>query len=129
MPFYAVGEATAAALAVIAQDCDSPLSPKDIRGGSESGTGEQLAHFILRDLSDMSSRKLLHLAGDKTLDTLPHILLEAGSIELDRLQVYRTEPSPRLDAVLAHIIREGQSGNGTHVLLQSECDDLKWIVR
>lgn len=68
-------------------------SPRDIRGGSETGTAERLAEFILKDLpSDATSRKLLYLTGDKNRDTLPRIL-ESGGVELDSLQVYATQGS------------------------------------
>ncbi|OBZ74927.1 Uroporphyrinogen-III synthase [Grifola frondosa] len=64
-----------------------------IFGGSESGTSERLAQFILRDLRATSgSKKLLYLTGDKNRDTLPNIL-KAGGLELQPLQVYETQGS------------------------------------
>ncbi|KAG2133808.1 tetrapyrrole biosynthesis, uroporphyrinogen III synthase [Suillus bovinus] len=92
VPFYAVGEATSVALRDLSDKI--PLyAPRDIRGGSETGTAERLARFILKDLpSDGTSRKLLYLTGDKNRDTLPKILESAG-VALDPLQVYATQGS------------------------------------
>ncbi|OAX33113.1 tetrapyrrole biosynthesis, uroporphyrinogen III synthase [Rhizopogon vinicolor AM-OR11-026] len=92
VPFYAVGEATSTALRDLCET--TPMySPRDIRGGSDTGTAERLAGFILKDLpSDGTSRKLLYLTGDKNRDTLPRIL-ESGGVELDSLQVYATQGS------------------------------------
>jgi uroporphyrinogen-III synthase len=92
VPFYVVGEATSAALRDICEKI--PLyTSRDIRGGSETGTAERLAGFILKDLpSDGTSRKLLYLTGDKNRDTLPKILESAG-VALDPLQVYATQGS------------------------------------
>lgn len=92
VPFYAVGDATSVALRDLSEKI--PLyAPRDIRGGSETGTAERLAGFILKDLpSDETSRKLLYLTGDKNRDTLPRILESAG-VALDPLQVYATQGS------------------------------------
>ncbi|KAG1767377.1 tetrapyrrole biosynthesis, uroporphyrinogen III synthase [Suillus placidus] len=92
VPFYAVGEATSVALRDLCEKI--PLySPRDIRGGSETGTAERLAGFIIKDLpSDEASRKLLYLTGDKNRDTLPRVLESAG-VALDPLQVYATQGS------------------------------------
>jgi uroporphyrinogen-III synthase len=92
VPFYVVGEATSIALRDL---CEKTLacSPRDIRGGSETGTAERLAGFILKDIpSDGISRKLLYLTGDKNRDTLPRIL-GSGGVALDCLQVYATQGS------------------------------------
>ncbi|KAI4526271.1 tetrapyrrole biosynthesis, uroporphyrinogen III synthase [Schizophyllum commune Loenen D] len=103
-PFYAVGRATAVALRAIA---DSPAAPRDIRG-EESGTGEQLARFIVDDVRNGNAERdhparLLYLTGDKNRDTVPSILTEAG-ISLEPLQVYGTCGAPdfeqRLDEAL-----------------------------
>ncbi|KAG1731016.1 tetrapyrrole biosynthesis, uroporphyrinogen III synthase [Suillus lakei] len=92
VPFYAVGEATSVALRDLCEKI--PLySPRDIRGGSETGTAERLAGFIIKDLpSDGASRKLLYLTGDKNRDTLPRVLESAG-VAIDPLQVYATRGS------------------------------------
>ncbi|GJE95575.1 tetrapyrrole biosynthesis uroporphyrinogen III synthase [Phanerochaete sordida] len=94
VPFYAVGEATATALRDIREATGgSPLAPKDVRGGAESGTSEKLAHFILQDLPPSDSpRRLLYLTGDKNRDVLPGILRDGG-VELQSLQVYATQGS------------------------------------
>ena len=93
VPFYVVGDATATALADIRHDYGSPLSPIDIRGGSESNTSERLAHFILKDLSSPCEvKKLLYLTGDKNWHTLRNILIPR-SIDLHSLKVYETQGS------------------------------------
>lgn len=92
VPFYAVGETTSAALRNLCEKI-SLYTPRDIRGGSDTGTAERLAGFILNDLpSDGTGRKLLYLTGDKNRDTLPKILESAG-VALDPLQVYATQGS------------------------------------
>lgn len=112
VPFYAVGEATSLALRDLSEK--TPLyTPRDIRGGSETGTAERLAGFILKDLpSDGTSRKLLYLTGDKNRDTLPRIL-ESASVALDTLQVYATQGSSMfphdLSLALERIKEEGLS--------------------
>ncbi|KAG2078565.1 tetrapyrrole biosynthesis, uroporphyrinogen III synthase [Suillus decipiens] len=112
VPFYAVGEATSAALRNLCEKI--PLyTPRDIRGGSEMGTAERLAGFILKDLSsDGESRKLLYLTGDKNRDTLPKILESAG-VALDPLQVYTTQGSSMfphdLSLALERVKEEGLS--------------------
>jgi len=92
VPFYAVGEATSDALRHLCEE-GIAYSPRDIRGGSETGTAERLAEFILKDISpDGTGMKLLYLTGDKNRDTLPRIL-ESGGVALDSLQVYATQGS------------------------------------
>lgn len=112
VPFYVVGEATSVALRDLCEKI--PLySPRDIRGGSETGTAERLAGFILDDLpSGGTSRKLLYLTGDKNRDTLPRIL-ESSGVALDPLQVYATQGSSmfsqELSLALERIKGEGLS--------------------
>lgn len=112
VPFYAVGEATSVALRDLSEKI--PLyAPRDIRGGSETGTAERLAGFILNDLSsDGTSRRLLYLTGDKNRDTLPRILESAG-VALDPLQVYATQGSSMfphdLSLALECVKEEGSS--------------------
>ncbi|KAG1750409.1 tetrapyrrole biosynthesis, uroporphyrinogen III synthase [Suillus paluster] len=92
VPFYAVGEASSDALRDLCEKT-SPYSPKDIRGGSETGTAERLADSYLRIFLRVgTSRRLLYLTGDKNRDTLPRIL-ESGGVALDPLQVYATQGS------------------------------------
>ncbi|KAL1749107.1 tetrapyrrole biosynthesis, uroporphyrinogen III synthase [Schizophyllum fasciatum] len=92
-PFYAVGRATARTLRDVP---DTPATPRDVRG-EESGTGEQLARFIVEDAGTDIERKrpphFLYLTGDKNRDTVPHILAEAG-ISFEPLQVYGTSGIP-----------------------------------
>ena len=79
LPFYAVGNATAKSLRSM-RDLfgDTVLVPKDIRGGSESGTGDRLARFILDNIPRTGTKKLLYLTGDKNKDTIPCILIDYG---------------------------------------------------
>ncbi|KAJ7727316.1 tetrapyrrole biosynthesis, uroporphyrinogen III synthase [Mycena maculata] len=94
-PFYVVGKSTASVLnAIGSAHPHSRFAPTDIRGES-SGTSEQLARFILKDLESTDTprrRPLLYLTGDKNRDTLPGIL-RGGNIQLDPLQVYQTQGS------------------------------------
>ncbi|KII83671.1 hypothetical protein PLICRDRAFT_119223 [Plicaturopsis crispa FD-325 SS-3] len=91
VPFYVVGPSTASAVADIGAVYGSPLAPRIIRGGQETGTSERLAHYILNDISGSDSQaRMLYLTGDKNRDTLPTILRDGG-VELDALQVYGTQ--------------------------------------
>ncbi|KAF5353240.1 hypothetical protein D9756_007891 [Leucocoprinus leucothites] len=96
VPFYVVGKGTAAALEEFRELCleSGVNSTLDIRG-QETGTGEQLAHFILEDIrGDRDSNNLLYLTGDKNRDTVSKILsseeAKASNITLHTLQVYET---------------------------------------
>ncbi|KAI0092390.1 tetrapyrrole biosynthesis, uroporphyrinogen III synthase [Irpex rosettiformis] len=96
LPFYVVGQATATSLEEINKVAGKTmLAPRNILGGSETGTGEKLAHFILEDLKPHTPAlehpvKLLYLTGDKNRDVLPNIL-RGGGIDLQPLQVYQTQ--------------------------------------
>ncbi|KAG6335080.1 hypothetical protein ID866_4008 [Astraeus odoratus] len=96
VPFYVVGEATASAAAELRTRLPSRFVSYDIRGGSQSGTAQELAHFILNDLpagrDESPPRALLYLTGDKNRDTLPNILT-SQDIVLHTLQVYATQGS------------------------------------
>ncbi|RPD53618.1 tetrapyrrole biosynthesis, uroporphyrinogen III synthase [Lentinus tigrinus ALCF2SS1-6] len=125
IPFYTVGQATASALSAIHDAFpSSPYTPKDIRGATESGNSEKLAHFIVADLSSAPSgskgRRLLYLTGDKNRDTLPSILKDAG-IELDNLQVYATQGSSRFEDDLMNALEGVQA-------LDADYDEHWWIV-
>ncbi|KZT00365.1 tetrapyrrole biosynthesis uroporphyrinogen III synthase [Laetiporus sulphureus 93-53] len=133
VPFYVVGEATARALRDIREIVgEYPYVPKDIRGASESGTGEKLARFILRDLGEKAKgARLLYLTGDKNRDTLPRILGEAG-VTLGAIQVYETRGSSKFEADLKEAMHEVRSGGKVSELeqkaLHSESTDRWWIV-
>ena len=113
MPFYAIGEATASAAAELRAALPSRLVPGDTRGQAQSGTAEQLAHFISSNISPRTDgsavRKLLYLTGDKNRDTLPNILASAGVV-LDVLQVYATHSSPSFPHDLKDAIENVQAG-------------------
>ncbi|KAI8992799.1 tetrapyrrole biosynthesis uroporphyrinogen III synthase [Trametes punicea] len=121
IPFYAVGAATASALSAIGVAYPtSPYAPRDIRGGTESGTAEKLAHFILDDLARTPSaenRTLLYLTGDKNRDTLPKIL-GGGGVNLDSLQVYATQGSSKFEQDLKEALGE----------MAPDVDEYWWIV-
>lgn len=111
VPFYVVGEATAKSLADVQEAIRDYFSPKDIRGASESGTSERLAHFILKDLASMAgSKKLLYLTGDKNRDTLPKILNDGG-FTLEAVQVYATQGSATFASDLDRAIRSAPPGD------------------
>lgn len=104
IPFYVVGEATAAALAAIGETFGhGTWTPKDIRGGSQTGKSESLARFILDDLPEREGKALLYLTGDKNRDTLPKILAE-GQVSLRNLKVYETQGSSSFESDLEKTI-------------------------
>ncbi len=110
VPFYAVGAATASALSSIHDACPaSRYVPHDIRGGANAGTAEKLAHFIVSDLPEGGSRRLLYLTGDKNRDTLPSILGEA-EIDQESLQVYATQGSSSFEEDLARVLEADAPG-------------------
>lgn len=94
VPFYVVGDATAAAASQIhtAFPSMAHLAPAahQVRGGAEAGTAERLAGFILGE--DCEGRRLLYLTGDKNRETLPE-MLTAGGVALETLEVYGTTGS------------------------------------
>ncbi|EJU00182.1 tetrapyrrole biosynthesis [Dacryopinax primogenitus] len=72
IPFYAVGRNTAEQMRSMTQVLGLPpcLCPGHIIGDESTGTGEKLAHFIVRDMakrgdSQNPHRSLLFLTGDK----------------------------------------------------------------
>lgn len=90
-PFYVVGEATAAAL-IGETFGQGTLAPRIIRGGSQTGTSERLARYVLHNLPSKEGMKLLYLTGDKNSDTLSEIIHQGGG-ELDYIKVYETQGS------------------------------------
>jgi len=111
VPFYVVGEATAKALAAVSEIYGpGPCTPSDIRGGTQTGTSERLAHFILNDLPEREGNKLLYLTGDKNRDTLPKIL--AGRcVALEPLRVYETRSSSTFAKDLESVVTSTPAGN------------------
>ncbi|KAF9221800.1 tetrapyrrole biosynthesis uroporphyrinogen III synthase [Gyrodon lividus] len=114
IPFYVVGDATAAAASKIQTNFPSfsHLAPTLIRGGSQSGTAERLAYFLLEEVPsrDNETRKLLYLTGDKNRDTLPQIL-STSNIDLDALEVYRTKGSSSFPTDLKSTLERAPIGN------------------
>jgi uroporphyrinogen-III synthase len=100
--FYAVGPATAAQLARL------PNPPRDVRG-TESGTAERLAQYIVQDAK--RGERLLYLMGDKNRDTLPRVIREGlgGEEALKELRVYATRGVENIEHTVARAL-EGATG-------------------
>jgi uroporphyrinogen-III synthase len=96
--FYAVGPATAAQLAQL------PNPPQDVRG-TQSGTAERLAQYIVQDATQ--GEKLLYLTGDKNRDTLPSVVREGlGESCLRELMVYATRGVRDFESTLARALQD-----------------------
>ena len=109
VPFYVVGDATAAAASQIhtAFPAMVHLAPGVVRGGAEAGTAERLAGFILGE--GCEGRRMLYLTGDKNRETLPG-MLSAGGVALETLAVYGTTGSSSFrDDLRAALARAGES--------------------
>ncbi len=104
MRFYAVGPATATALRT-----QLPNPPQDIRG-TESGTAEQLARYIVQDAT--KEERLLYLTGDKNRETLPRVVTEGlGEGVLRELRVYATRAVQDFESCLERALRlQGEPG-------------------
>ncbi|KAI0270557.1 tetrapyrrole biosynthesis, uroporphyrinogen III synthase [Gloeopeniophorella convolvens] len=101
--FYAVGPATAAQLAQL------PHPPRDVRG-TESGTAEKLAQFIVQDTA--KGDRLLYLTGDKNRDVLARVVRESlGEDALRELRVYGTRGVRDFEGSLARALG-GEEGGG-----------------
>ncbi|KAI0299029.1 tetrapyrrole biosynthesis, uroporphyrinogen III synthase [Multifurca ochricompacta] len=95
--FYAVGPATASQLAQL------PNPPQDVRG-TESGTAERLADFIVKDANREDN--LLYLTGDKNRETLSRVVREGlGEHIMKELRVYGTCGVRNFEDTLAHAIQ------------------------
>jgi uroporphyrinogen-III synthase len=106
--FYAVGPATAAMLARL------PNPPQDVRG-TESGTAERLAHYIVQDLAVGKRERLLYLTGDKNRETLSRIVREGlGDGVLIELRVYATRGVRDFES---HLARALGTDTGTSIAL------------
>ena len=106
MRFYVVGPATAAALLA-----RLPNPPEDVRG-TESGTAEQLARYIVHDAT--REERLLYLTGDKNRETLPRIVQEGlGEGVLRELRVYATRGVRDFESSLTRAL---QGETGTYLL-------------
>jgi uroporphyrinogen-III synthase len=102
MRFYAVGPATAAALLT-----QLPNPPQDVRG-TESGTAEQLARYIVQDAT--REERLLYLTGDKNRETLSRVVREGlGGDVLRELRVYATRGVRDFESCLARAL-QGETG-------------------
>ncbi|KAN0118215.1 Tetrapyrrole biosynthesis, uroporphyrinogen III synthase [Russula decolorans] len=102
MRFYVVGPATAAALLA-----RLPNPPQDVRG-TESGTAEQLARYVVQNAT--REERLLYLTGDKNKETLSRIVAEGlGEGVLRELRVYATHGVRDFESSLRRALR-GESG-------------------
>jgi uroporphyrinogen-III synthase len=106
MPFYVVGAKTASSLREVFTTLD--LGWVDIRG-DESGNAANLATFILADLHGKAGAKLLYLTGDKNRDTVTRIL-EDNNIELELLQMYKTQGSPTFGSNISLALESSPKG-------------------
>jgi len=83
-----------------------PFYPSEdlIRGANETGSGEKLAHLIIKHHQTTAEHSacLLYLTGDKNTNTIPTLLSEAGISLVDQ-QVYETHPSSTLDKDIEEI--------------------------
>jgi uroporphyrinogen-III synthase len=106
---YVVGEKTACSLRDIFSRLTN-IDPGliDIRG-QESGNATNLATLILSDLHGASGTKLLYLTGDKNRDTITRMLSEE-KVELERLQVYRTQESSSFESRLSSVLETASKG-------------------
>lgn len=139
VPFYVVGKSTATALEEFQTICaDLDVDSKlDIRG-ENTGTGEQLANFILDDLkADNTDRKknLLYLTGDKNRDTVPKILSsdeeKSRGVQLDAIQVYETHGASDFEPNLNSLLHQSITGSFSQLLLISAKTfllDNWWII-
>ena len=107
IPFYTVGKATEKSLKAC-PPCK--YSPTSILGANETGTGEALAHYILKHHSAYdTSLPLLYLTGDKNRDTVPVTLAEGG-LRATPTQVYETRKRNGLEGDFQETISTILSG-------------------
>jgi len=112
IPFYVVGESTAALLRTIFEEFrDLGLTSVDLRG-QESGSAAKLAPFILEVSKEggKTGSMLFYLTGDKNRDTLPR-LLEEGGLQLHSLQVYKTQMSSHFEQILGASLASSPQGD------------------
>lgn len=121
VPFYVVGEGTASALEEAFRGNGHHTFTLDIRG-QKSGNAAVLAPFILNDVKQRPAT-LFYLSGDKNRDTIPRLLKEGG-IELDTLQVYRTQAASSLGRMVSERVARYSKPNGkfTKFLQIAGCD-------
>ena len=111
MRFYVVGPASAAALVA-----RLPNPPQDIRG-TESGTAEQLARYIVQNST--REERLLYLTGDKNKETLSRIITEGlGEGVLRELRVYMTRGVEDFESSLKRAL-QGEPGTSFMSLLST----------
>jgi hypothetical protein len=103
IPFYVVGEATAAAVQEIQLRFKSNGFSCALIRGEQSGTGEQLGRFITDHYDGHGMGKLLYLTGDKNRDTVPSILAE-NNIPFQALQVYETRQRTDFEVLLDQVV-------------------------
>lgn len=123
IPFYVVGDATAAAASQIhtAFPTVVHLAPAEngVRGGAEAGTAERLAAFILEE--GCEGRRMLYLTGDKNRETLPE-MLTAGGVGLETLEVYGTTGSSTFRDNLGAALERAPVGE-SHIMRATRTSD------
>ena len=124
-----MGESTASALRDHSPSHSATLYPSEFLG-ADSGTGEQLAQFILTNSTTTKKKrtKFLFLIGDKNRDVLPKAL-EAGGYELDALQVYETCGSPAFTSSLAQVVSSSPNGPFYFTQLLQLVADEQFLVK
>lgn len=95
-PIFAVGETTAA-------DLKHELNWTS--RGFQTGSSQQLAHFMIDNFRSQLNRPLLMPCGNLRKDCLPNLLQNAG-IDLHEICVYKTCNNPILSQCLEIVFRE-----------------------
>ena len=122
IPFYVVGEATAAAVQEIQVRFKGNGFSCALIRGEQSGTGEQLGRFITNHYHGHGAGKLLYLTGDKNRETLPKILQDGG-LDLHPLQVYKTQGSSSFAAELQAALDSLPNSMRSKAALSNVCTD------
>jgi uroporphyrinogen-III synthase len=137
VPFFAVGPATAAALASPTLPSLCAPSPDNILGGESSGTGAALADFITSTMkttvsssSSSSSLPLLFIKGDKGGESIRQLESESG-LRVVSVETYATAPRLSFTADLSALLENNNNnghGNIDNIATKSSEDQLRWIV-
>jgi len=130
--FYVVGPATSRAVAALNLPC--PIL------GEETGNGEALAAFILKDYNARWSTKdhkpaLLFLVGEQRRDIIPstlqnHVLPEHEQIKVEEKVVYATVEHPAFEAQFREIYQKHeQQEQWVVVFSPSGCQSMLNVIR
>ncbi len=113
--FYVVGPKTFDAITEAQKDASYAFPPSTRIFGANTGSGARLALSILDrckelDFEPGSSPPFLYLAGDKSLATVPTMLMEGG-YKVDVRQVYETKQRSGFEQDLRDAL-ERRQGDG-----------------